>query len=266
MRFVETVMGIPMSVEILELADDAAVALAREAFELIKAADRRFSTYRDDSEVAAVNRGSLCYDDYSEDLREVLAIAERAERNSGHAFSARLPGRNLDLNGVVKGWAVQRAADLLVARHVEAFCFNAGGDVIVHGRPTGLPSWNIAVRSPWDAAGHLAVLAVTDGGAVATSGSYERGAHILDGRTGCRSAQFASVTVLAPRLTTADVLATSVFVLGDEGLPWALEQGATAVLAVRPDASMVGAGAIPLATAEATTIPGRASMARQGQR
>jgi thiamine biosynthesis lipoprotein len=240
-------MGTPMSIDV---RDDADTRLAvHAAFELMHEADRRFSTYRGDSELAAVNRGVLSADEFSEDLQEVLAIGRQFERSSGGAFSARLPGRTLDLNGIVKGWAAQKAAELLVEAGVHIFCFNAGGDVVVRGTPPGHERWNVAVRSPWDAATNIAVLAVTDC-AVATSGSYERGAHILDGRTGRVAAEFASVTVLAPSLTTADVLATAVFVLGRGGLSWALENGADAVLAVTPNATVLGAGPVPLATVD----------------
>lgn len=239
-------MGIPMSVDLRDEGD--AEPTVRAAFELLHAADRRFSTYRDDSEIAAVNRGELAPQDYSDELWQVLAIAEQVEHSSGGAFSARLPGRPLDVNGIVKGWAVQAAADLLVVRGIRDFCFNAGGDIVVRGAPAphGRQGWNVAVRSPWEASGHLAVLTVTDG-AVATSGVYERGAHIIDGRTGRAPTAFASVTVLAPSLTTADVLATAVFALGRPGPRWAIENGADAVLAFTPDGTPLGAGPIPFA-------------------
>lgn len=238
-------MGIPMSVDVRDEGDsDTAV---RAAFELLHSADRRFSTYRDDSEVSAINREALTADDYSDELREVLAIVRTYERLSDGAFSSRLPGRPLDLNGIVKGWAVQAATELLVRSGLRTFCFNAGGDITVRGAPRGQDRWRVAVRSPWDPTAHVAVLAVTDG-AVATSGSYERGAHILDGRSGRIPLEFASVTVLAASLTTADVLATAVFVLGRTGLPWALSNGADAVLAFTGDGTVMSAGALPLAT------------------
>ncbi len=240
-------MGIPMSVDIPDRAEHTLPV--RAAFDLLHAADRRFSTYRDDSEVTLLDRGQLAARDYSDDLREVLAIAADAERASSGAFSMRVPGRPVDLNGVVKGWAVQRAADILVGAGIENFCFNAGGDVIVRGAPPGQESWNVGVRSPWDPAAMIAVLAMTDS-AVATSGAYERGEHILDGRTGRPATAFASVTVTAASLTTADVLATAVFALGREGLAWALDNGGQAVLAVAGDGEVLIAGSLPLASAD----------------
>lgn len=238
-------MGIPMSVDIRD--EGSFRSVVRAAFGILHAADTRFSTYRDDSEVAAINRGDLAAGDYSAELREVLSIAERCERSSGGAFSPRLPGHPLDLNGVVKGWAVQAAADLLAEAGVRNFCFNAGGDIVVRGAPQAQDSWRVAVRSPWDAQAHIAVLAIAKG-AVATSGSYERGTHILDGRDGCAPSEFASVSVLAESLTTADVLATAVFVLGTGGLSWAMENGADGVLAFAQDGTVLSAGSVPFAT------------------
>jgi FAD:protein FMN transferase len=277
-RHLETVMGVPMSVDIrtpsgrntvgrdtgqgsdggegdpgrparpaVASGGPAVASAVRAAFDLLHEADHRFSTYRDDSEVALVNRGRLASEDYSDDLREVLSIAADFARRSGGAFTAQPPGRPLDVNGVVKGWAVQRAADLLARLGVHTFCFNAGGDVVVRGTPPGRVAWNVAVRSPTDASARLAVLAVTDG-AVATSGSYERGAHILDGRTGRIPAELTSVTVLAPSLTTADVLATAVFALGRDGVPWAIDNGATGVLALTAAGDLLGAGVLPFAS------------------
>lgn len=244
MRHVESVMGIPMSVDIRDAGDHADAV--RAAFDLLGAADARFSSYRNDSEVSVVNRGLIAPDSYSADLREVLALGTQAQRASRGAFSLRLPGQNLNTDGVVKGWAVQKAADRLSAAGIRDFCFNAGGDIIVSGAPGTGSMWQVGVRSPWKPAEMLMVLAVTDC-AVATSGSYERGGHITDGRTGLIAHELVSVTVLAHDLCTADILATAVFALGVDGVEWALEQGADAVVAVTPEGRVRQAGAVPLA-------------------
>ena len=107
MRHVETVMGIPMSVDIRDDGDHSAAV--RAAFDLLHSADKRFSTYSDESEIAAINRGEVMESEYSSDMRDVLALASQYEQSSGGAFTARVPGHGLDLNGIVKGWAVQAA-------------------------------------------------------------------------------------------------------------------------------------------------------------
>jgi thiamine biosynthesis lipoprotein len=254
-RFLETVMGIPMSIDVRDAdtgaaAGDDADARIREAatgaFAALADADRRFSAHREESELSRVNSGQLGEDQYSDDLREVLRIGDGFSVASGGAFSVRSPDGRLDTDGVVKGWAAERAAGVLRARGVTDFCLNAGGDVVVAGSPAGGAAWNIGIRSPSDAGRMWAVLSVTDC-AVATSGSYERGPHILDRRTGLAAAGLASVTVIAADLTTADVLATAVFALGPDGVPWAMAHGATGVLALTDAGQPLAAGTVPFA-------------------
>jgi thiamine biosynthesis lipoprotein len=131
------------------------------------------------------------------------------------------------------------------------FCLNAGGDVAVSGSPGAGRPWNVGVRSPDDAGALLAVLEVRGGG-VATSGAYERGDHIVDGRTGAPAEGLRSATVVADDLTTADLLATAVFALGEDGIRWALGQGARGVLAVAADGRLLGLGELTFAGPEPT--------------
>ncbi|HEY5222154.1 MAG TPA: FAD:protein FMN transferase [Microbacteriaceae bacterium] len=244
MRHVQTVMGFPISVDIRD-AGDFTEGVA-SAFDALSDADRRFSSYRRDSEVSRINRGLHPPADYSDDLREVLAVGASVQRSSHGAFALRVPGgAGLDTDGVVKGWAVQRAADILARAGAHNFCINAGGDIVVRGNADEHSGWNIGVRSPWDATTMIAVFSLHDE-AIATSGAYERGDHIVDGRTGLAAhADLASVSVIAPSLTMADVLATAVFALGADGLEWAVHDYQCSVFAVRSDGSMITAGPLP---------------------
>ncbi|GIT79674.1 FAD:protein FMN transferase [Leifsonia sp. LS1] len=237
-------MGIPMSVDVRDDLDAAPAVEA--AFRALREADRRFSTYRSDSEVSLLNATRSDAAAGSADLREVVALGLAMSEASGGAFRVRGPDGRWDLDGVVKGWAADRAARTLTASGIGHFCLNAGGDVAVSGSPGEGRPWNVAVRSPESPAGVLAVLSVTDSG-VATSGAYERGAHIVDGRSGRPASGLRSATVVADDLTTADLLATAVFALGEEGLPWALAHGARGVLAVAADGRLLGQGALDFA-------------------
>ena len=230
-RRLEEVMGIPVSVDVRRADPSSAGDALDTAFDVLRAADDRFSPFRADSELARLDRGELADDELSDDMHEVLAIAARAREDSGGVFDVRSPEGRLDTNGVVKGWAAQRAADVLVAAGLHDFCLNAGGDVVARGEPEPGRPWQVAVRDPADPSAVIAVLAVRDG-AIATSGTYERGAHVWDGRTGSRDVPFVAATVVAADLTVADVLATTVLAMGDEGPAWAMAHGAAAVLAV----------------------------------
>ena len=244
MRHLETVMGIPMSVDVRDDLDAAPTVEA--AFRVLRDADRRFSAYRSDSEVSVLNATRSDPATASADLREVAALGTAMADASGGAFRVRTPDGLWDLDGVVKGWAADRAARVLSASGIRHFCLNAGGDIAVSGSPGDGRPWNVAVRSPELPGGVLAVLSVTDSG-VATSGAYERGAHIVDGRSGLPASGLRSATVVADDLTTADLLATAVFALGEEGLPWALAHGARGVLAVAADGRLLGLGALEFA-------------------
>ena len=215
-------MGLPVSVDIRNSTATIDEAV-RTGFDWLRDVDARFSPFRPDSEASRFGRGELPIDRLSADLLDVLGLAERYEASTGGAFAARIGGRPLDLCGVVKGWAVQRLADGLRAAGASDFCVNAGGDVVTAGEPEPGAHWRVGVRHPLRPDLLCATFAVGSA-AVATSGAYERGEHILDGRTGQPARGLLSVTVLAPDLTTADIVATAAFALGRDGLAWAAAQ------------------------------------------
>lgn len=212
MRLVEHIMGLPISLEI------PSAEPAKAAFDWLREVDRRFSPFRPDSEV--------CLGTSSPEMTEILALCEEYERRSGGAFRARLPGRPFDPCGVVKGWAVERAAGLLREAGVSEFCLNAGGDIVAAGR-----TWSIGIRHPEHADQVCAVFDLRDQ-AIATSGTYERGEHIVDGRTGEPVRDLLSLSVIADDLTTADAVSTAAFAMGGEGIAWAAAQPGCLVFAV----------------------------------
>ncbi|WP_369250053.1 FAD:protein FMN transferase [Streptomyces sp. R41] len=239
MRRVEHVMGFPVSLRIDdELVDDET---ADPVFAWLREVDARFSPFLADSEVSRLDRGELEPDELSRDLVEVLGLCEEYRVASHGAFDVRLHGRGLDPCAVVKGWSVQRAAELLAARGVRRFCLNAGGDVVTYGGP-----WRVGVRHPELADRLCAVLEITDG-AVATSARYERGDHILDGRTGRAATGLLSVTVVAPSLTEADATATAAFAMGAEGVEWAAAREGCEVFAVDAGRGVLRTAGFPVA-------------------
>jgi len=223
-------MGLPVSVEIRRPAHDMTGAFDR-AFAWLRSVDARFSPFRTDSEVCRAGRGELAPDDYSREFIEIMRLCAEYERRSGGAFTARLPGRPLDPSGVVKGWAVQRMAESLIADGAEHFCVNAGGDVVTRGESEPGCRWRVGVRHPERGDRMCAVFRIRDG-AVATSGAYERGNHIIDGRTGRAASGLLCVTILADDLVTADAVATAAFALGTDGIAWAARQPGCLVFAI----------------------------------
>jgi thiamine biosynthesis lipoprotein len=177
----------------------------------------------------------------SADLVEILDLCDQYRVATRGAFQVWLPGRRLDPCAVVKGWAVQRAAELLTAAGAARFCLNAGGDVVATDGP-----WRVGVRHPEQADRLCTVLEITDG-AVATSARYERGDHIIDGRTGRPATGLLSLTVVAPSLTEADATATAAFAMGAEGIEWAASREGCEVFAVDAERRAFRTPGLPVA-------------------
>jgi thiamine biosynthesis lipoprotein len=209
---VRHIMGMPIGIDAREPVD------LEVAFGWLREVDATFSTYRDDSEISRLDRGELTVADCRPEVDEVLRECMTLERDTNGYFSVRAAGR-LDPSGLVKGWAVQRAADRLAAAGAESFCINAGGDVVARGRPEPGRRWQVGIRHPLEHGRLAAVVAVEDL-AVATSGAYERGAHILDPHTGSPATGLLSVTFVGPDLGTADAYATAAFAMGADGPAW----------------------------------------------
>ncbi|CAL9390305.1 FAD:protein FMN transferase [Streptomyces sp. enrichment culture] len=197
-------------------AVDAAVAELRRLEEL-------FSTYRDDSEVSRLARGELTVAGCDPVVAEVLELAAVAERLSDGWFSAYYAGR-VDPTGIVKGWAVERAARALLAAGAQGVSVNGGGDVQLLGAPAAGRPWRVGVADPLRPGGLAAVISSAGAAelAVATSGTAERGVHVLDPRTRRPAVtDLLGVTVVAPSLTWADCWATAAFAMGSRaGLAW----------------------------------------------
>lgn len=206
---VEHVMGTVVSIDVRGTRP-AADSIAR-AVATLHDADRVFSTYREDSAIRRLDRGELTLAHAPADVRRVLARCAALERATGGAFDVHASGA-LDPSAYVKGWAAHRAANVLRAGGFRDVCVAAGGDVVARGeRAPGLP-WRIGVQHPRDPAAVAAIVEARDL-AVATSGAYERGAHIV-ARGGGGPGGVLSVTVTGPDLGLADAYATAAFALG----------------------------------------------------
>jgi thiamine biosynthesis lipoprotein len=216
-RRCEPVMG---TLATVELADPppGAQRLVDDVLGWLHEVDRRFSTYRDDSELNRLHRGELRLAQCSADLRGVLdRCAELWQRTDGY-FDVYATGR-LDPSGYVKGWSVQVASERLAAAGAVNHYVEAGGDIQTRGRPSPDAQWQIGVRHPWEHDKICWLLSGTDL-AVATSGLYERGPHVIDPRTGRPATDLCSVTVVGRELGVADAYATAAVAMGRAGLAW----------------------------------------------
>ncbi|MEW1954233.1 FAD:protein FMN transferase [Terrabacter sp. NPDC080008] len=221
--WVEQIMGMPISIHLrgAEVDGERAERAVAQAFAVLREMDAIFSTYRDDSDLMRLRREEVPVSQCSPLLEEALAIGQQAEAVTRGAFTTLLPTGDGDLafdpTGLVKGWAVDRASAPLVELEGISFCISAGGDVLVGAHPdlpTAGPAaitWRVGVEDPRDRQriGHTLTLVR---GAVATSGTAARGAHLYDPVVGAMIGRPGSVTVTGPTLLWADIWATALFV------------------------------------------------------
>lgn len=213
---IEHVMGIPIGIQVRDAGVDPS-ALDR-AFDWLRRVDATFSTYSPDSEISRLNAGTLALADASAEVGEVLDRCEQLRAETDGRFDVRAGG-NLDPSGFVKGWAVEGATAVLVRAGARNLCVHAGGDLRMRGeRAPGRP-WRVGVQHPRRRDRVAAVLGARDL-AVATSGAYERGDHVVDPRSGRPPEGVLSVTVIGPDLGTADAYSTAAFAMGLDGPAW----------------------------------------------
>lgn len=218
-RRVEFIMGTAIVIDIRDSVVDADALDA--AFDHFRDIDARFSTFKHDSEISRLARGELEEPDCSADVRAVLARCEEARIISDGYFDAwhHRSDDTLDPSGYVKGWSVEDASQILDAAGTKNYCINTGGDVFARGDEGPGTPWRIGIRNPWDARTVAAVVSAHDL-AIATSGTYERGQHVINPHTGRPPDGVISMTVIGPSLASADAWATAAFAMGVRGVDW----------------------------------------------
>jgi thiamine biosynthesis lipoprotein len=239
-------MGTAITLDIAMPLDEAqAEALAEATFDWFREVDERFSTYKEHSEVNRLGRGELSIEDGSEDLRFVLSECARFWQETDGYFDIYATG-SLDPSGFVKGWSVQVASDRLAAAGLTDHCINAGGDVRARGHSGPGEPWRIGIRHPWEAHKLAWVLSGIDL-AVATSGTYERGQHVLDPRRGVSAYDLRSVTVVGTDLGVADAYATAAVAMGRKGLDWLAKLEGFEVAVVTEEGEAFRSDGLPVA-------------------
>ena len=268
----EPVMGTVFSFTAVhgDLPPDAVRAALAAACRILHHCDALFSTWDPASPVSLFRRGEAELGQMPPEFTEVLRECRAAKKASGGWFDPwAMPG-GFDPTGMVKGWATERALEELRSAGLSGALINGGGDVAVFGSPADGHRWRVGIRHPWRADALACVIEAGQGpvteergpepaggsggspprasiAAVATSGPYERGAHLIDPATGRPASRAASATVTGPSLALADALATGVAVGGDEALAVVTGLDGYAAYLIRPDGSEVDTGGIAFA-------------------
>lgn len=183
----------------------------KKVFTFLLQVDARFSPYKVSSEVSRYAQGLIAPAQLSPDLAHVIAECTRYEKLTNGYFSPYY-NSTFDPSGYVKAWALEQTRLLLISLGFTTFLINAGGDMVAWGKTK---QWKLGIQSPFDAQKLHTTITLTQQ-AIATSGAYVRGAHILDPHTQQAPNDLASVTVYGPDIIQADVLATTCIAMGFE--------------------------------------------------
>lgn len=221
--WVRQIMGMPISIHLR--GPHVRQAWVEQIVEAVYAdltwVEHTFSLHRPDSPLSQLRCGVLALAEataFHPEIGEVLLLCQEATRRTEGSFAWLLPdadGRlRIEPTGLVKGWAIERAARRLEQVTGHAYLVNAGGDIAVGGIDSsqdGDRPWRLGVENPADRS-QIAQVVELRQGALATSGTAARGAHLVDPHTGERTTRTGSVSVVGPSVLWADVWATALFV------------------------------------------------------
>ena len=180
--------------------------------------DDELSTFKASSSVTKIRQNKLRIDDAPDMVQEVWRSCLRARELTNGSFDPWSVEGGFDPSGFVKGWAAQKAANMLVSAGCESVQVNAAGDIALRGGFNGAP-WKVGVINPDNKSEIVQVFEIYDGN-IATSGHYEKGAHIRDPHTGVIAIGAKSGTVIGPDGGLCDAFATALMVDGADAAQW----------------------------------------------
>jgi FAD:protein FMN transferase len=214
MKQTRLLMDMPITIEVMDIR--VTQDNLNKVFAYFVSVDETFSTYKATSEISKINRGELPAAQWSEEMKTILALSEQTKKDT-HGYFDILHNGLYDPSGIVKGWAIHNAANMLTASGFHHFYVDAGGDIQVSGNKDG-HLWRVGIRNPFNRAEHVKVLALTNRG-IATSGTAIRGHHIYDPHNpSTLLLDCVSITVIGPNIYDADRFATAAFAMGKKGI------------------------------------------------
>ncbi len=217
MKQIQIIMGTPIKVEIID--QEAKQDFFDEVFDYFRYVDGKFSTYKDDSEITAINTKKIKEEDMSEDMKIVFELSAETKKLTNGYFDIQTPSGMYDTSGLVKGWSIFNASKILKTRGVKNFYVEAGGDIETYGKNEKGEPWCIGIQNPFSKKREIIKKLYLKDNGVATSGNYVRGAHIYNPKNKNESFDdIVSITVVGPNIFEADRFATAAFAMGKEGI------------------------------------------------
>lgn len=214
MKQTRILMGMPISLEIVD--KNVTEQIFDTVYDYFTYVDNTYSTYKSDSEISKINAG-LPKDKWSQEMKDVLTMCAQTKQQTNGYFDINRHGK-LDPSGLVKGWAIKNAADIISAAGFGNYYVDAGGDIQVSGTSAHGKAWRVGIRNPFDRNEVIKTVLVTNEG-VATSGTAIRGEHVYNPKASFAPAnKIVSITIIGPNIYDADRFATAAFAMGKRGI------------------------------------------------
>ena len=191
----------------------------KDSIDFLHLVDQLFSTYLPDSQVSRLRRGEIEIKEADQPVQQVWQACLEIKEVSEGAFDPWAVPGGFDPSGYVKGWAADQVSEQLIKQGAKHIQVNAGGDISVRGGKDANTPWKLAVAHP-SIKGEISKLYSITTGAIATSGSAERGDHIIDPHSKTVAVGARSATVIGPDAGISDALATALVVSGRDGASW----------------------------------------------
>lgn len=207
-------MDMPIIVEIID--DTVSEDIFTKAYNYFDYIDKKFSTFKENSEITQINKGKISKGNYSEDIQLIFSLAQKTKKETNGYFDIYHNGQ-FDPSGIVKGWAILNAAKIIQKAGYRNFYVDAGSDIQIFGKNSQGRNWQVGVKNPFNQNEIVKVLSLSDKG-IATSGNYMRGQHIYNPKNDKEIIDIVSLTVVGPDIYEADRLATACFAMGKEGI------------------------------------------------
>ncbi len=216
MKQEKRLMGMTIQIEITDPNVDEKIF--DKVFSYFEEVDKRFSPFKEESELSKINRNEIKKDEWSNEMKEVFELSEKTKTETNGYFDILRPDGKYNPSGLVKGWAIWEAAKLIKKKGYKNFYVDAGGDIQTFGINNEKKPWEIGVRNPFNLGEIIKKISVRDIG-VATSGTYIRGQHIYNPKKPNEEINdIVSLTVIGPNIYEADRFATAAFAMGSDGI------------------------------------------------
>ena len=210
-------MGVPIVIDIR--TKEATEELFAKVFTYFRYVDEKFSTYKDTSEITAINQKKIKNTEWSDDMKLIFKLAEETKHLTHGYFDIKTPSGVYDTSGLVKGWTIFNAANILKDNGIKNFYVEAGGDIQTYGKNEEDKTWCIGIQNPFNKKREIVKKVYLRDNGIATSGTYIRGEHIYNPMNKNEPINdIVSLTVIGPNIFEADRYATAAFAMGNIGI------------------------------------------------